>query len=52
MFIVCFLKYLRYYDTIDVISLIIFSLLIVHHEFNVFDVLKETKGGLTVYYLL
>ena len=48
MFTVCFLKYLRYYDTIDVIILIIFSLLTVHHELTVFDVLKETKGGLTV----
>ena len=41
-----------FYNTIGIIIFTIFSLLTVHYELIVFDVLKETKGGLTVYYLL
>ena len=41
-----------YYNTIGVTMLTIFSLLTVHHELTVLDVLKETIGGLTVHYLL
>ena len=41
-----------YYNTIGVMMLTIFSLLTVHHELTVLDVLKETIEGLTVQYLL
>ena len=37
-----------YYNTIGVIMLTIFSLLVVHHELTVLDVSKETDGGLIV----
>ena len=41
-----------YCNTIGVIILTIFSLLIVHHELTVSDDFKEIVGGLTVHYLL